>query len=225
MNTIEIRQETGAEHDRLGDRLRAVAADVAPLVEEVTGLSLPTGALLRMLPPDVWMSELARLRQSSLIRSVVREGSSDMDEFQRVRSAFVAHQEEHPHEWVLRGSHTVYPSTSAACPEIHLAPDAVQHAQFDEEQLYRLMALSITELAQIHTAGIYLLDRLHVPPQLCRGHSPRQVHGRPRRMGQRPYHQPVAGAHGGVEHCRRQRLLPPADPAVSDAAARKAGAV
>ncbi|KPI22947.1 hypothetical protein OV320_0995 [Actinobacteria bacterium OV320] len=69
---ITVHHDAGRRFDDLAQRVEAVAAETAPLVEAVTGLALPDTVVIRTMSPRAWLKAHQR-RSARLLRAEARE--------------------------------------------------------------------------------------------------------------------------------------------------------
>ncbi|MDR6980073.1 hypothetical protein J2X68_006811 [Streptomyces sp. 3330] len=69
---ITVHHDAGRRFDDLALQLEAVAAETAPLVEAVTGLTLPDTVVIRTMSPRAWL-KAHRRRGARLLRAEARE--------------------------------------------------------------------------------------------------------------------------------------------------------
>ncbi|MGW0924946.1 zinc-dependent metalloprotease [Streptomyces sp. NPDC002755] len=69
---ITVHHDAGRRFNNLAQRVEAVAAETAPLVEAVTGLVLPDTVVIRTMSPRAWLKAHQR-RSAQLLRAEARE--------------------------------------------------------------------------------------------------------------------------------------------------------
>ncbi|MFD5454120.1 hypothetical protein [Streptomyces olivaceus] len=146
MNLV-VRREAGSEFGDLGHRLAAICAETAPLVEQVTDLSLPDQMVIRTMTVPDWQ-QAHRQRTAQRLFAEFEELRPTNDE---------RHQAGERRKGLLKFQRKFWPTMPAesvefvpGCPELVILPEALRHAGWldDNPALYKICAHGLTRLAQ-----------------------------------------------------------------------------
>lgn len=159
MTAFDIRDETG-DHQALAARIEKAARQAAPLVEEVTGLPLPT-VRISLMDRQAWVDKSIGPLAAAVAEA---ERSGDTDRAVMARAQSAALQMELRLFWILRrGLSVSEQSLDGTCSARYLmVPDAVRHRGLVRVPLglERTIVHECVHQAQISTSG----GRV-VPPQ------------------------------------------------------------
>ncbi|MEU7205509.1 hypothetical protein [Streptomyces sp. NPDC045470] len=146
----EVRQEAGPKYDDLGARIRTIAAEVAPVVEAVTGLPLPPRPLIRVVTPSAlartWLAHLHGLAHRERI-AVARVGFTiDAQQCAAWHTDYIDAAKDMVRRWADDAAHSM--EDALMRPQVLMKAKVITHAQHDDDQLYRTVAHELTHLAQ-----------------------------------------------------------------------------
>ncbi|MEE4495114.1 hypothetical protein [Streptomyces sp. BE230] len=143
---VHVRHEAGPRFDALADRLKALADQTAPLVEAVTGLSLPDSVVIRTMTVRKWRA--AHRRQDRVqLRGEARELRPAREARRRAKAAAVGSRMSRRVVWPSIGAQVV---DFHQRPEVVVLPQALREAgRLDDERvLQKILAHEMTHLAQ-----------------------------------------------------------------------------
>ncbi|MEU7161151.1 hypothetical protein AB0A98_32740 [Streptomyces chrestomyceticus] len=146
----EVRQEAGPKYDNLGDRIRAIANEVAPVVEAVTGLPLPPRPLIRVVTVSAlkktWLESLHAMMHRERGALAQRGISIGEREFATWRDDCAAQGEKVVRRWADDVAQSL--EDAEMRPQVLVKAAVVFHAQHDDDQLYRTVTHELTHLTQ-----------------------------------------------------------------------------
>ncbi|MFE2595963.1 zinc-dependent metalloprotease [Streptomyces sp. NPDC057617] len=147
--TIEVRDETDC-HASLREQIEDIVIEVAPLVADVTGLSLPSRVVYRLITPTVWKHESIEAIWALLARDIAElspsgarrtEAKTDV----QVQTRLI------PLVWPLVMGQTIETGTGT---QTHLVPATLKHTGVlsDERFLCQVVVHELVRQMQ-HAAG------------------------------------------------------------------------
>lgn len=140
---IQIRYEVGWRYRWVRERVRQVAGEVAPVVEQVTGLPLPPRAVVRLVTIAEYGEESVSNMQRGLEKDLEDFDDVDAD---ALRRWVAARRRLIPVHWVVSRAETVI--SAEGLPEVLLPPGGARRAGALGELLYETLAHELTHLVQ-----------------------------------------------------------------------------
>ncbi|MFE7116043.1 hypothetical protein ACFU99_11555 [Streptomyces sp. NPDC057654] len=157
---IQFEHEAGPQHDDLAARLLDIAHQVAPLVEDVTRLPLPSSPLIRLITLKAGKTE----RETMASRAVTRDAllwKLDEETVQKCRTNRAIWAQAWEKLAVLIPMQ--YTESAAGRPAVLIHAESVYHAQYDDDHLYTMMAGGFTALAQYQASYGHMFRLVYSP--------------------------------------------------------------
>ncbi|MFE0175143.1 hypothetical protein ACFWZ2_22755 [Streptomyces sp. NPDC059002] len=162
--------------------IEKAARAVAPLVEEITGLSLPEAATIRLTSRHGFVADVSAEQRRGLHRDIAELTLSE-EEAQGFHDLLMLREENLWRHWMLAGASTIVERRgNCEGPTILFMPDALYHQGAGECEVTMFVARELCHLAE-HHAGDGLISRAHT--MAC-----------PERRGILGYSHFVASGHG-----------------------------
>lgn len=151
---VRIQQDAGPEHDDFARRIEKIAAECAPLMEDVTGLAMPPALTIRLVDAGTWTAECradhGRRFAADVIDLKPRPERYRAVERKKRRTNFVEAR-----SWLGAGARTI--DSADGAPEILMVPDSARRAgrYDDHEYLLFMMAHELCHPAQHHAGPTF----------------------------------------------------------------------
>lgn len=164
----DVRHETGFRYRKVRDRVQQVADEVAPMVERITGMRLPSQPIIRLMTVPRMHIE-SQAHDQRILEQDIREVDLTDTEIAALRENRKMVYRRRLRTWVLISATTVISADGA--PQILFPPTSGKHAGALGEDLYRIMAHELTHVAQkVHAPEFYALSSTIVPAKRGIGH-------------------------------------------------------
>ncbi|MFD0416864.1 hypothetical protein [Streptomyces sp. NPDC127108] len=149
MTTCYIRQETDL-HPELTEQIGPIAATVAPIVEEVTGLSLGHMPIVRVVGHEDFIAATMNERRRVFALDVTQLALSS--EAARVlHDRLEVEEAELRRSWMGGGAATV--TNAEGAPQVLIAPESLHHAGFGSDVIVKALAHEFAHVAQHHASS------------------------------------------------------------------------
>ncbi|MFF5538518.1 hypothetical protein ACFY71_39735 [Streptomyces cinerochromogenes] len=149
---IVVHHKAGREFDALAERLHTAVEQIAPLVEEVTGLALPDTVVTRTMTVLKWQQAHWRRGKRRLL-SETRQVRPPVSDTQAAKNHLLALHDDRRDGWLSIGAQVV--DFRRSRPELAVLPEALREAGRldDEVTLCKIVAHELTHLAQYTVDG------------------------------------------------------------------------
>ncbi|MFE0179766.1 hypothetical protein [Streptomyces olivaceus] len=147
-----VHHEAGAEFVNFGKELAAVTAKVAPLVEQVTELTLPDTLVIRLMTVPDW-TQAHRRKSERLLTRELEEFRPSSDERAQAAQKLKRHLQFRDIFWpTMLGEAEAF---EPGCPELVIVPESLRQAGRldDGPSLYKICSHEMTHLAQYKASG------------------------------------------------------------------------
>ncbi len=147
-----VHHEAGPEFVELGKELAAIAAKVAPLVEQVTDLTLPDTLVIRTMAVPDW-TQAHRRKWKRLLTRELGELRPSSDERAQAAQRLKRHLDRRDEFWPTMLGEAV--AFEPGCPELVIVPESLRQAGRldDGPTLYKICTHEMTHLAQYEASG------------------------------------------------------------------------
>ncbi|OEV13000.1 zinc-dependent metalloprotease [Streptomyces nanshensis] len=150
MSDCDVRVETEDDRDaELAEQVEKIAAQVIPVLEDVTGLSVGEKPVIRIVTPAAWVTIRTEWRDRVHAR-LGQEFDLTDEEIQTLEIEAISESSELPLMWALVMGSTHEDESDE--PQVLLVPSALHHCGFEEPELTKVAARELTHIAQ-HRAG------------------------------------------------------------------------
>lgn len=149
MNICDVRNEADHTADDLAAQVETIAAQVVPVLEETTKLTVGPRPVIRILQPDAWVSALMEDYERGCQRDIADLDLSQQD-IDSLPARAKAREEDLRLVWPLVMGTTI--EAADRTPQVLLVPESLQHNGFQEPELMKVVAHELTHVAQ-HVAG------------------------------------------------------------------------